>query len=44
MLHETLEPDIFQTTLSFTFSKRVLYLRWNDCHLSAYFGTLMTQL
>ena len=25
-------------------AKEVLYLRWNEYHLSAYFGTLMTQL
>ena len=24
--------------------KEVLYLRWNECHLTAYFETLMTLL
>ena len=24
------------------FTKEVLYLRWNKCHLRAYFETLMT--
>ena len=27
-----------------TVIKEVLYLRWNEDHLSPYFGTLMTQL
>ena len=32
------------TTTAVFAIKEVLYMRWNEHHLSAYLGTLMTQL
>ena len=39
-----LHKDRNNTGIILNISKEVLYLRWNEHHLSAYFGTLMTQL
>ena len=42
MLKALFVPEVFALlSYIFGYSKELLYLRWNEHHLSAYFGTLM---
>ena len=40
----TFNSMYFFKKIVITLLKKVFYLRWNERHVSAYFGTLMTQL